>query len=125
MGYLRECAITACVLGVEREKPARVQAWAAAVIAEAQEQTERLRIRADLVLATIRDNQSRREAKLEVIAGFMREYSAWNHTLRGLLADRAAGMSLEGREQYQHHIDALFERARHMEQVISSIAVTL
>jgi hypothetical protein len=125
MGYLQECAKTARVLGVEREKTARVRAWAEAVIAQAKQQTEQLRIRADLVLSTIRDNQSRREAKMEVIARFMEEHTAWNYALRGLLAGRSAGMSLQEREQHERHINALLERARDMEQAIVSIAGTL
>ncbi len=136
MGYMREREITARVVAQEREITARViaqeeaatarlQIWSSTVIAEAEARTEEVRIQATLVLANIEDRKSQRNSKLEVIQGFMAAYQRWNVMLTEALASRADRMPLDERELLQQHIERLLQRAREMEQSITSIAVTL
>jgi hypothetical protein len=102
-----------------------VQAWSAAVIAEAEARTEEVKIQAALVLATIKDRKNQRHSKLVVIQGFMSAYQRWNAMLTDALASRADRMPLDERELLQHHIERLLQREREMEGAITSIAVTL
>ena len=136
MDYMREREITKRVITQEREitarlvmqeqaATARMQIWSAAVIAEAEARTEEVRIQASLVLATIEDRKNQRESKLEVIQGFMSAYHRWNAMLSDALASRADRMPLDERELLQQHIERLLQRARDMENAITSIAVTL
>jgi hypothetical protein len=136
MGYMREREITARVVTQEREITARVivqeeaakarlQIWSSTVIAEAEAKTEEVRIQASLVLAKIEDRKSQRTSKLEVIQGFMAAYQLWNVMLTKALASRADRMPLDERELLQQHIERLLQRAREMEQSITSIAITL
>jgi len=136
MGYMREREITARVVAQEREitarvvaveegATARVRAWSEAVIAQAEARTEEVRIQARLVLATLQDRKDQRDGKLAAINGFMSAYQGWNAMLTDALASRADRMPLDQRELLQQHIDTLLQRARDLEQAITSIAKTL
>ena len=125
MGYMKEREITQRVIAQEAAATQRVQLWSDTVIAEAQEQTEQVRIAASLVLARINDKAEQREAKLQVVQGFMDAYRDWNKMLTEALASRADRMPLDERELLQQHIQTLLQRAREMENSITTIAVTL
>lgn len=125
MDYMKEREITTRVIAQEMAATARVQAWSSAVIAQAEARTEEVRLKASLVLAAIEDRQKQRDAKLEVIQGFMDAYQRWNAMLTTALDKRVEAMSLEERELLQQHIDRLLQRAREMEHAITSVAVTL
>jgi hypothetical protein len=60
-----------------------------------------------------------------VIQGFMDAYKDWNKMLTFALASRADRMPLDERELLQQHIQILLQRAREMENSITTIAVTL
>ena len=123
--YLKEREITQRVIAQETAATRRIEIWSATVIAEAEQQTERVRISASLVLATMNDAAKQRDAKLEVIQGFMGAYKDWNGMLTKALASRADRMPLDERELLQQHIETLLQRAREMETSITTIAVTL
>jgi hypothetical protein len=125
MGYMKEREITKRVVAQEMAATHRVQIWSHTVIAEAEERTEQVRISASLVLASINDKAKQRDAKLEVIQGFMVAYKDWNKMLTTALASRADRMPLDERELLQQHIQTLLQRAREMENCITTIAVTL
>lgn len=121
----QEKEITRRVIAQEEAATQRIQVWSYTVIAEAEQRTEQVRISASLVLAMTNDKAKQREAKLEVIQGFMSAYKAWNAMLTEALAGRADRMPLDERELLQQHIQALLQRAREMENSITTIAVTL
>lgn len=125
MVYMKEREITKRVVAQEIAATQRVQIWSYSVIAEAEARTEQVRISASLVLATINDKAKQRDAKLEVIQGFMDAYKDWNKMLTDALASRADRMPLDDRELLQQHIQTLLQRAREMEHSITTIAVTL
>ena len=125
MDYMKEREITKRVVAQEMAATHRVQIWSHTVIAEAEERTEQVRISASLVLATINDKAKQRDAKLEVIQGFMNAYKDWNKMLTVALSSRADRMPLDERELLQQHIQTLLQRAREMENSITTIAVTL
>lgn len=121
----QEKEITRRVIAQEEAATQRMQIWSHAIITEAEERTKQVRISASLVLATISDKAKQRDAKLEVIQGFMIAYKDWNAMLTAALASRADRMPLDERELLQQHIQALLQRAREMENSITTIAVTL
>lgn len=125
MGYMKEREATRRVIAQEKAATERMQIWSDTVIAEAQEQTEQVRISASLVLASINDKAKGRDAKLEVVRGFMASYQEWNKMLTEALASRADRMPLDERELLQQHIKMLLQRSREMENSITSIATTL
>jgi hypothetical protein len=125
MGYMKEREISNRVIAQEVAATERMQIWSSTVIAAAEEQTERVKIQASLVLAALYEEKDRRELKMEVIRGFMKEYSRWNEMLTNSLGARSVGMPLDERELLQGHINVLLSRAREMELSISNIAATL